>query len=348
LLPGGGAGVDIFFTLSGFLITSLLLEEHAETGRLRLRQFYMRRALRLVPAFALLLLVHFVYCLTCYRGWDLKASLAGGVISCFYLSNWSRAYKWVPHFGLSHTWSLAIEEQFYLLWPVLLLAILFLLKSQGGRLRAVAALAVAFVIYRALLIQWGAPFHRIYNGLDTRADALLIGCLTSFIYKTYPIKSASRSARLLGAAACLSLVLLLAYFTLGQDADAPPWYGVGFTLLSLASALVILGLIYEPPGWRLLSRLLKLRSLVWVGKVSYGLYLWHFFIVYAFKEQFPQASDWVVMPLAVGVSLAIATVSFYALEKPVLRWKNRFAWRAEPAPYSLSRGAGQSAFATTN
>src|SRR5260370_110527 len=259
LLPGGGAGVDVFFTLSGFLITSLLLEEHAETGRLRLKQFYMRRFLRLVPAFTLLLLVHFVYCLVCYRGWQQKAGLAGGVISLGYFSNWSRAYKWIPHFGLSHTWSLAIEEQFYLLWPVLLLAVLFLFKSQGGRLRAVAALALAFVLYRALLIQWGAPFHRIYNGLDTRADALLIGCLTSFIYKTYPIKSESRSAWLLGAAACLSLLLLLGHFALAQSDDSPSWYCGGFTLLSVGSALVILGLMSEPPGWRILTRLLKVR-----------------------------------------------------------------------------------------
>ena len=340
LLPGGGAGVDIFFTLSGFLITCLLLEEHAATGQVRLKHFYMRRFLRLVPAFALLVLVHLVYCLAFYQGWDRKAGLAGGVVSFCYLANWSRAFKWIPHFGLGHTWSLAIEEQFYLVWPILLLGILALVKSRGHALRAVVALALAFATYRAILIQQGAPFYRIYNALDTRADALLIGCAAALLYTAYPLQIKVQGMSLLGAAASTSFLLLLGYFALGESEGGPSLYGGGATLLALGSAVVIIGLMYEPSGWRASCWLLKRRWLVWVGKISYGLYLWHFFVFYVFEERFPNAPGYLVKPLALGASFAVAAVSFYVLEKPILRLKNRFAWGAEPVrPDAAPRGA---------
>lgn len=327
LLPGGGAGVDVFFTLSGFLITCLLFEERAATGTVRLGQFYMRRLLRLMPALVCLLVVHAIYCGIFYEGWERKAGLTGGMISLSYLSNWSRAFKWLPLAGLSHTWSLAIEEQFYLLWPVLLLGILALARSPRRALVAVLALAVLFAGHRARLMYQGAPLHRLYNGLDTRADALLIGCSAALMYQAFPIRRGARAAWCLSLAAGLCFLLLLGYFVVGDTCEAPGLYYGGYSLLALGSALVILGLTQAAPGLGILSALLRRPLLVWVGKLSYGLYLWHFFIFYVCEERFPQATRWLTLALAVCLTFAVAALSFYVVERPILRLKSRFAWK---------------------
>src|SRR5262245_21094061 len=174
-MPGfhwGYIGVDLFFVLSGYLITSILLREQLRTGQISLLSFYQRRALRLFPALAVLCIVFLAYAFFVLR--DPTQGLREIVVVALYLSNWTRAAGLNFPEWLGHTWSLAIEEQFYLLWPLVLLAI-----SAARRpiplLLAVAGAIVAVSCWRLTLVMHGASTDRLYNGTDTRADALLMG-----------------------------------------------------------------------------------------------------------------------------------------------------------------------------
>jgi peptidoglycan/LPS O-acetylase OafA/YrhL len=171
--PGGWAGVDAFFVLSGYLITRLLSDEIKENGSIDFQNFYIRRALRLAPAFVVLLVVELAFDLieSSPQKWVNAQAVH---ISGLYLMNWNRAFDWLPEGHLGHTWSLAMEEQFYLLWPMMLLMI-----WRRDALRwTVTGIFVVFAWRTALAIS-GAGVDRTYNGFDTHADALLMGCALS-------------------------------------------------------------------------------------------------------------------------------------------------------------------------
>ncbi len=167
-LPGGWAGVDVFFVLSGFLITSLLAQEIEASGSIDLGSFYLRRALRLVPALTVMLLASLAVAvlLPSRTLEDVRAIGLAGT----YLMNWNRAFALFPQAWLGHTWSLAMEEQFYLLWP----AILLLIRARRP-VTLISALVVLVTVWRLVLVLSGAPAERTYNGFDTHADGLLIG-----------------------------------------------------------------------------------------------------------------------------------------------------------------------------
>ncbi len=286
---GGLAGVTLFFVLSGYLITSLLVIEHARDGKVDLRAFYLRRALRLLPAlYALLLVVAIGYS---FHAWSLPTlgSLPIAVVAVTgYVANWVSISS--PLGVLGHTWSLAIEEQFYLLWPVTLLAGLRVLGPR--RLAYIAILVAAFVVPWRIIVLEGYNYGRVFNGTDVHADALLLGCAAALLGLRLP------SA--IGWAATAGTVILgMAWVTggLGQMAFLP------------VAAVLSLAAVAGCPaafGW---------RPLAYVGRISYGLYLWHFLFV------------WWGWPftLSIGVSLAVATASYRWLEQPFLRLKSRFS-----------------------
>ena len=176
--PGGWAGVDIFFVLSGYLITTLLTNELSETGTIDYRNFYIRRVLRLWPAFAVFLLV--VVLEMSVRAPNIWSFGAVG-LSAVYLMNWNRAFVWWSQHNLGHTWSLAMEEQFYLLWPALLV---FIFSRRA--ICCVLAMIIAMVTWRCFLALDGADPERTYNGFDTHGDALLIGCLLALLVRRNP------------------------------------------------------------------------------------------------------------------------------------------------------------------
>lgn len=312
-LPGGWAGVDVFFVLSGFLITSLLARELAATGSIALRNFYLRRALRLAPAFAAVLLASLAAALLLPppRADNLRAIL----ISATYLMNWNRALGLAPVGWLGHTWSLATEEQFYLLWPAALLWL------RGRRpIISIMALLVVLTTWRCALVAAGADAERTYNGFDTHADALLIGCLLAVV----PLSAAfrRRAARLvplpLAAAAAILLMLRL---------PTPFTQSAGLLLTALVAAWLTVAALHG--GW--FKSILSLAPLRYTGRISYGWYLWHYPVVLLGYAHLPHVRG--LGALLVLGSYGAAAASYQFVEKPFLRLKHRFAQGAtRPVP----------------
>ena len=316
LLQGGFLGVDLFFVLSGFLITGLLLAEFEKTKSISLRNFYMRRLLRLGPALVLYLLAcivvtHQTQAILLTR----QLKLIG--LALVYATNWRMAFGWDTSLDpTAIIWSLSIEEQFYLVWPLVFFACLFL----RIRVRYIAiglALAILMIfVHRYRLLNAGAEFTRLYYGTDTRADALLVGCLTALI----PVKNlVITPKRWLGILSivltgCLIYAMMVVGFT-----DRFLYQG-GFTFIALLCAsLVFISAYYQP---KTLGLVLGWAPLRWLGRISYGLYLWHWLIVrntsfYTLGKFEPWAR------LALG--LAIASASFYLVERPFNKLKYRFS-----------------------
>ena len=314
---GGSIGVDIFFVLSGFLITSLLLEEWGSTGGISFGKFYMRRALRLLPALLLLLLFVEAYALGMLKGprlWEMQRAILAVL---FYVSNWFSIARPNGLGPLAHAWSLSIEEQFYLLWPPLL----FLLLRSRLRMSLITAvillLAGVAAVHRAFV--WTGPesVWRIYNGLDTRIDELLAGCglaaaLAVRSINLNPLRTFVRYIYLPSLAFILYLVV-----------RPLPWHimcTLGWPVIEVCLVIIL----YRLMGWEEtpLHRLLEFQPLVWIGRLSYGLYLWHFPI-------FEKVGGWRALgvlraPVAFALTFSVATLSFYFVETPFLRLKSRF------------------------
>jgi peptidoglycan/LPS O-acetylase OafA/YrhL len=316
---GGFLGVDLFFVLSGFLITSLLLEEWRETGRISLGAFYARRALRLLPALVFLLLVLLGASAAREPAAEFSKMGRASAIVFLYSSNWFLVAKQFPRDELSHAWSLSIEEQFYLAWPVLLLLLLRTVKSRRAMAGILAGALLVVAGLRSLLWSQSQSFERVYFGTDTHADGLLAGALAGMA--AHWGKSGER-VRPLGPVVLLLLGVLLFSGWVGD-----PWlFQGGYLPLNLGFACLVFSLATAP--WAPLLRVFESRPLVWLGKLSYGIYLWHL-PAYWLAGLAPSPSwepGW-IRPLA--ITLGGSAFSFYALERPLLR---RFKPRFERVP----------------
>jgi peptidoglycan/LPS O-acetylase OafA/YrhL len=323
-LPGGLLGVGVFFTLSGYLITTILITTWNRRGDLDLRHFWLRRARRLLPALIMVLIVVLVATpvldndVLPERGIEALAAL-------LFVSNWITIASDVSYFQrfsgpgpLDHLWSLAVEEQFYLLWPLLLL---LLLKTQRGRLDRMALVtlglaAVSFVLM-LLLSAPGFDNSRAYAGTDARAGGLLIGAALAMVWPPTQLAGKITANRrlivdLLGGAA---LVIIVAMFVLTNEYSMWHYRG-GILLLSLATA-VLVGAVVHPAS--VVGPVLGVLPLRWIGERSYGIYLWHLPVV-AFMPQAVLATRPLVRA---GVQLALiillSTMSWALLENPVRR-----------------------------
>jgi len=269
---GGFFGVDLFFVLSGFLITTLLLEEHTATGAVSVAAFYVRRARRLMPAAGLVVLAFLPVV-----GWRVAA--AGGL----YAANFVRAFAHPdPLYAmpLDHFWSLAQEEQFYLLWPPLLIVALRRLSRR--RLIAVLALLFAAVsLYRVGLAASGESWSRLYFGPDTHASGLILGCLAA--------AARPRVSPLLGRVG-LMMVVVLAFV----GSPTMPWELIGLPAAELAAVLAVTSAAANT------HRILSAKPLVWLGGISYSLYLWQQPVRWLFGFDTRQP----MVPLALAVLLA--------------------------------------------
>jgi peptidoglycan/LPS O-acetylase OafA/YrhL len=285
----GWLGVDLFFVLSGFLITTLLLEEHAETGRIRLRAFYARRARRLFPALAVLLAAFVL--LNAVRGTDALGLVARWGL---YTANIYEAF-WPSHashlVGLNHLWSLAQEEQFYLVWPAALLgAVRF-----HNPARVLLVLAAALIVYRAVLVLGGATGPRIYFSPDTHSEGLVLGSALAFARRSEPLVVTRRLVACT-ALLCVPLVAFEASSTPSTQLFLLPIFEVASVVFVAAA---VAGTIRLP------------RLLVWLGGISYSLYLWHAFLLWAFHghNRLP----------ALALSVAAAYASTRWIERPFRR-----------------------------
>ncbi len=319
---GGFLGVDVFFTLSGFLITTLLLEEWNARGAISLRAFYARRALRLFPAVAVLLAAYTTVALL-LGGPYLGTRLAGVGYGVAYVANWPQAYHWpFPEQEIGFLWTLAIEEQYYLFWPGLLFVALAVARVPPRRLIVVIPCLVLGVwAWRLWLLADGADGPRIYFGTDTRLDQLLIGAAVAAWFVHRPPHagraSGSRVLRLAGWAGVLFLAWRLfdpVYFR--------AWYpAVGIAAIGLASAAVIACVVTRSCPW--LRWTFSWAWLRWVGTLSYSLYLWHVPAI-RLVDQLPLASATPLRVLAgLVLSFLFAAASYRYVEQPFLRRRRR-------------------------
>jgi peptidoglycan/LPS O-acetylase OafA/YrhL len=320
---GGFTGVTIFFVLSGFLITALLIEEHRSADRIDLPRFYARRALRLLPALVVYVLV--VSALT----WNTSPDVIGdAAASLFYVANWVRAAGEQMEY-LDHIWSLSIEEQFYFVWPVVLIGLIGLIARRPRAWASVLfAIAGAIMVERFVLWSGLASLDRIYFATDTRADALLVGCGLAIWWSSRGL----RVSPWVTVPAALVLVLVPGFQT-----DAT-FLTLGTTSIAVvATAILIAGLVSRPHEWSPFGW----TPLAWVGRISYGLYLWHFAFMLAFYGPLSLlVPAYIRIPILFAGSFALAIASYYIVERPFLRLKDRLG-RVAPStlrPAGISQG----------
>jgi len=335
---GGFLGVDIFFVLSGFLITTILLEEREQFGRISLSKFYLRRFLRLFPALVALLIGYMVIA-ALTGGWD-STSVTSVVSSLFYVSNWLLAFD-VPFHGhpLGHLWSLAVEEQFYLLWPALLL--LLLARRPRNMIRWVGAAVAVVASWRLLLSLNGASDVRLYFSFDTRFDELLVGCVGGILFVRHADVLSRVPAALYSIATYVAGGILLLGILFSPHAAPAYLMRGGYTLMAVCALVLILACVQKKPSW--LASALALPPMVFVGKISYPLYLWHVVILFFFQDIHPLGSDTLGKIVQIMLTFAAALASYYFVERPFLRMKDRFARRRVPtqrddAPAYVSTG----------
>jgi peptidoglycan/LPS O-acetylase OafA/YrhL len=316
---GGFIGVDIFFVLSGFLITSLLIKEYGSNHRISFRNFYIRRALRLLPALFTCLLFGWLYS-TCFESKDEKvATLKGLVGALTYTTNWIRAYGGDNALGLfDHTWSLSIEEQFYLIWPVLFV-FFFVRIEKTKAIGTLGVIILGVVLLRIAGLQNGWTIQRLYNGSDTHCDGILSGCLLALIISRREISFSLKAMKTIAwiAAGILLLLSSRAYWESG-------WmYSMGFLTVDICTCMVILNSVFSPQNS--ISRLLAWKPLNSGGKISYGIYLYHFPVFRIVHEQ--MGEGFLQTFLKFIISILIAYLSFAFIERPFLSLKKRFEKR---------------------
>ncbi len=340
-LPGGFLGVDVFFVVSGFLITTLLVRERVAGGRIDLPGFWSRRARRLLPA--LLVCVPASVLLARLSEGDLLVGIERQVLGAFtFTSNWLEIGAGSDYFAatspqlLMNLWSLAVEEQFYLLWPLAVLGLLALTRRPEVRAASALGLAVVSAALMALRLDPDSP-TRVYYGTDTHVMGLMLGAALAFVYAA-PHRAWTTStwwAEHRRQVAAVALVTLLGLMALGGEDSALTFRG-GILLASVATTALVL-VVVERPGR--LRALLELPPARWVGARSYGIYLWHWPVFLVIGQDLPVAPGGPTYLLTrlwcVVVTFVVADLSYRFVETPVRR--HGFAGSARRATARLRR-----------
>ena len=332
--PGGLLGVGVFFTLSGFLITDLLLSKWLATGRANLGNFWARRARRLLPALFVMLAIVTAWVTLLDRA--RLANLRGAVAAAAtYTSNWylivqGQSYfsRFAPPQPLDHLWSLAVEEQFYLIWPWVLLAGMFLIRRRRttAAVRWLAlptlALAATSAALMWVIYQPAVDPTRVYEGTDTRACGLLIGAAGAMLWSSRTAAgSAKRTARILDVPAALGLAVIgVMIWRVGQYSTF--LYHGGLVVLSVASVAVVAAAAC--PG-SLVGAALGWRPLRWIGVRSYGIYLWHYPVI-VLTTPANSSEDLTRAVWQIAASIGLAALSWKFVEEPVRHGAIGRAW----------------------
>lgn len=336
--PGGLMGVTVFFVISGYLINGLLVAEREQTGTISLTSFWMRRIRRLFPAIFLSVVGTAALC-TIFDHTLLDKMRPDIAPSLLFFNNWWQIFRDLSYFEqagnpspLTHFWSLSIEEQFYVVWPLLLLLMYKLGAKKQTMSRVVLVLAAVSALEMALLYDPQGDPSRIYYGTDTRAMSLLIGVWLAFMWPSAafgeePSVDKRNTATWIGfnVAGVAALAGLVAIVVFTNGFSAFPYRG-GILLTSVLSAVLIAALAV-PKTW--VARLFELTPLVWIGKRSYGMYLWHFpILLLTTNVNSTTGVPWWMRIVQIALVFIISELSFRFVEDPIRKGKIGEWWRA--------------------
>lgn len=347
-MRGGFMGVDLFFTLSGFLITSILLADVHSKGRVDFGRFWSRRARRLLPALLALIAAVGIYSVLWAAPEQLEKIRGDSLAALFYVSNWRFIWSGQSYFDqfrapspLLHTWSLAIEEQYYLITPFLIAGLGFLLRKR------VAVMAIVFSAMALISAGWmmylqhvGADQSRIYYGTDTRVQSILVGAALAAWFAWMPYWNHEWLRRAFDVVGIGALVVVVYLWTRISE-ESHRLYQGGFLLSAVLVSVAIYAAV--SPGRRITKTVLSIGVLTWIGTISYGLYLWHYPVFLVITRS---RTTWItdgglsgfwLLAVRFAATFAIAALSFYLLEKPIRygkRIKSKTARWAVPVSFA--------------
>jgi len=323
-IPGGFLGVDLFFVISGYVITRLLLDSIARSDGLDLRGFYKARARRLLPPLVFMIVVTAFY-ISIWAQDSVKRFITDTPFSISGLMNWWLVVKEQDYFEaigrpplLQHTWSLAVETQFYLIWPVLLLVIL---KRFGKKVIPIAALAIALFSGTALFLvslqlDASSTVSHVYFGTDTHSIGLFLGAAlaVSWIPQNFKSEVSNKAQNFIDFIGVFGLVGILGSFLL-IDESSPTAYKIAFPLAAVFGAAIITSIVH--PASRF-APILQNRLLLWIGERSYAIYLWHWVVFQITRPRVDiDGEDWALIALRILVVLALADISLKLVELPI-------------------------------
>jgi peptidoglycan/LPS O-acetylase OafA/YrhL len=311
----GGLGVLAFFVLSGFLITWLLIGEDDVTQSVSLSRFYLRRSFRIFPAFY----VYFVLVLLVMVARHRPINMAQTISASLYVTNYYQAIFGDPNTGLSHTWSLAVEEQFYLLWP----AIFLLMKNHERRFKALALAIPLLWLYRAALIYlFHVPESYIYEAFDTRADHLLIGCFLAVSLRGGRFAWLWKKACASPAMILVTLLLLAAIVAIGRLVPIANYRDTVEFVVEPVLIFVLIGQLIAFPSHPVTAPF-NWAWIRYLGGLSYSIYLYQQLLTYPIMSRLG-TSPIVALVITVAVIIIAAACSYHFVERPFLRLRNRF------------------------
>ncbi len=335
-LQGAWMPLEFFFVLSGFLITTMLASEHQRTGRIGLGKFYSRRAVRLVPPLVMTIVLLAIYASLVYVQ-SASQRVWGDSVSALFYSDYRQAYEHDPFYSgfMTQCWSLAVEEQFYLIWAGLLLVAL-----KFGKRRIAYAMTLAGIILSAgnrTLIVLTAPHwtlsvgDRVYYAFDTRADALFLGCLLGLIATGGSLNDwKPRTRQVVTAAAVVSTAIMVwVLFAVGVGDRSLPLVWIPVT--EIASAIIIVYFIVQPKG--LGTKVIGISALVLVGNMTYTIYLVHFPVFVAISPSTVGWSLWLIELVRFAIVIPIVVASWYLIEKPLMQWRRKALAPAAAPPH---------------
>jgi peptidoglycan/LPS O-acetylase OafA/YrhL len=339
--PGGFLGVEVFFVISGYLITALLVAEWERSGGIALASFWFRRARRLLPACYLLLVAVLAYAVIRLPG-EVAGLRKDALASFAYVTNWYLIFNHKSYFEavgrpsmLQHLWSLAVEEQFYLVWPVLLTLMLRFWRRRVIVLATLAG-ALASAAWMAILYRPDVDPSRVYYGTDTRATGLLIGAALAFVWvparlrqrpawDSAPGAGIGMAPLVLDVIGVAALCAIVGFFCKMEE-FSPFLYRGGFLLLGLCTAVLVAVLVH--PRAHLGDYVLGILPLRWIGTRSYSIYLWHWPVFMLTRPQLDiRLSGWPLLALRLVITIALAEASYRFVETPIRTGALGRAWR---------------------
>jgi peptidoglycan/LPS O-acetylase OafA/YrhL/lysophospholipase L1-like esterase len=346
-MAGGFMGVDTFFVISGFLITSLLIGEWRQTVTIKLGAFWARRARRLLPALLLMLLFVAFFASVIVPKGTYGALRLDALSTLLYVSNWHFILVNSNYFNetaasspLLHTWSLAVEEQFYLIWPLVVLGVLYFTRSLKVLFALCVAAAIGSAVWMNVVYNNGLNTNRAYLGTDTRSQCLFIGCALAVGLVLVAQRSQEqgrlaegelwRPSNAVGLAVCGALgivgaITAVVIWVLTTAGSSFPYAG-GFFLIGLAVGSVILSVVAAPRS--IVPRFLALNPIRYVGRISYGLYIWHWPIFIWLNHERTNLLGWQLFAVRVAVTFAVSVASFHLVERPIRMGTFISQWRA--------------------